>query len=45
MGVVQNWCPVEGCDIRGVGISDYNTGHLGVLYRLISRELKGVKKN
>jgi hypothetical protein len=34
---------VEGCDIRGVGISGYNTGQLGVLYRLIWRELKGLK--
>jgi len=34
---------VEGCDNRGVGISGYNTGQLGVLYILISRELKGLK--
>jgi len=36
-------CPVEGCDIRGVGISGYNTGQFGVLYGLISREPKGLE--
>lgn len=39
MGVVK-YCS---SDIRGVGISCYNTGQLGVLYGLISRELKGLK--
>jgi hypothetical protein len=31
---------VEGCDIRGVGMSGYNKGQLGVLYSLISRKIK-----
>jgi len=36
-------CPVEGCDIRGVRVSGYKTGQLGVMYGLISREPKGLK--
>ena len=36
-------CQVEGCDIRGVVVSGYKTGHLGVLYGLISREPQGPK--
>jgi hypothetical protein len=32
-------CPVDSCDFLAVGISGYDTRQLGVLYRLISREL------
>jgi len=42
-GSGSDLCPVEGCEIRGVGVSRYKTGQLDVFYGLISREPKGLK--